>query len=106
MRLGIVRGRVVLNVAVPALRGLRLLIVDPVTAPNLAAGNGLGGGKPLVAADQLGAGSGQMVAFVEGREAANPFWPDRVPVDAYCALLVESVDFRPPDELSRDGVKK
>lgn len=106
MRLGVVRGKVVLNVAVPSLRGLCLLIVDPVTAPNLAAVNGLGGGKPLVAADQLGAGRGQMVAFVEGREAANPFWPDKVPVDAYCALIVETVDFRPPDAPETHGVKK
>jgi hypothetical protein len=33
-----------------------------------------------------------MVAFTEGREAANPFWPDAVPVDAYCALIVDSVN--------------
>lgn len=100
------RGKVVLNVAVPALRGLRLLIVEPVTAPNLAAGSGQGGGKALVMADQLGAGSGEMVAFVEGREAANPFWPDKVPVDAYCALIVDSVNFQPPGETSTNGVKK
>jgi len=37
-------------------------------------------------------GVGQMVAFTEGREAANPFWPDLVPVDAYCALIVDSVN--------------
>jgi microcompartment protein CcmK/EutM len=98
MRLGIVRGRVVLNVAIPSLRGIRLVIVEPVTAANLAARNGSGGGKALVAADHLGAGQGEMVAFVEGREAANPYWPGKAPVDAYCALVVESVDFRPPDE--------
>ena len=28
----------------------------------------------------------------EGREAANPFWPDAVPVDAYCALIVDTID--------------
>jgi hypothetical protein len=31
-----------------------------------------------------------MVAFTEGTEAANPFWPKRIPVDAYCALIVDS----------------
>ena len=98
MRLGIVRGRVVLNAAISSLRGIRLVIVEPVTAANLAARNGLGGGKALVAADHLGAGHGQMVAFVEGREAANPYWPGKAPVDAYCALVAEWVDFRPPDE--------
>jgi microcompartment protein CcmK/EutM len=74
------------------------VIVEPVTAANLAARNGLGGGKALVAADHLGAGPGEMVAFVEGREAANPYWPGKAPVDAYCALVAKAVDFRPPDE--------
>jgi hypothetical protein len=32
------------------------------------------------------------VAFTEGREAANPFWPDAVPVDAYCTLIVDSIN--------------
>ena len=96
MRLGVVRGRVVLSVAVPALRGTRLLLVEPVTAGNLAAGNGRGGGKTLVVADHLAPAEGQMIGFVEGREAANPYWPGRAPVDAYCSLLVDRVDFRPP----------
>jgi ethanolamine utilization protein EutN len=92
MRLGIVRGHVTLNLAVSSFKGKRLVMLEPVTMENLSAGNGLGGGKALVAVDELGAGVGQMVAFTEGREAANPFWPDAVPVDAYCALIVDSVN--------------
>ncbi len=92
-----VRGQVVLNLAVEPFRGLHLVIVEPVTAANLAAGNGKGGGTPLVAVDPLGAAEGQMVAFVEGREAANPWWPKHAAVDACCAVIVESVDFRPPE---------
>ena len=106
MRLGIVRGRVVLNVSIPALKGVRLVIVEPVTACNLAARNGIGGGKALVAADHLAAGHGQMVGFVEGREAANPYWPGKAPVDAYCSLVVESYDFRPPAEPRVNEVMK
>jgi microcompartment protein CcmK/EutM len=98
MRIGIVRGSVVLNHAVPALKGTRLLVVEPVTAANLAHGNGSGGGKPLIVADHLAPATGQMIAFTEGREAANPYWPANVPVDAYSALIVDSVDFRPPSE--------
>jgi ethanolamine utilization protein EutN len=94
MRLGIVRGHVVLNAAVAAYKGRTLAVLEPVTMENLKAGNGLGGGKALVAIDELGAAEGQMVAFTEGREAANPFWPDAVPVDAYCALIVDSIDVR------------
>ncbi len=103
MRFGFVRGHVVLNTAVPSLRGIRLVIVEPVTAENLAAGNGLGGGKHLVAVDQLAAAEGQMVAFTEGREAANPFWPNHVPVDAYCTVIVQSTDFRPPRKVQDRG---
>ena len=92
MRLGIVRGHLTLNAAVPAFRGKTLVILEPVTMENLRAGNGKGGGKSLIAIDELGAANGQMVAFTEGREAANPFWPEPVPVDAYCSLIVDTID--------------
>jgi ethanolamine utilization protein EutN len=91
MRLGIVRGHVTLTPAVPELLGLTLVVLEPVTMKNLVAKNGLGGGKSLVAIDALGAAQGQMVAFTEGTEAANPFWPKRIPVDAYCTLIVDSI---------------
>lgn len=100
MRIGFVRGRVVLSKSIEELRGTRLLVVEPVTAENLAAGNGTGGGKCLIVADHLAPASGQMIAFTEGREAANPYWPKSVPVDAYSALIVEGVDFRPPSQES------
>lgn len=95
MRLGIVRGHVVLNPALDAYKGRTLVVLEPVTMENLRARNGLGGGKALIAVDELGAAEGQMVAFTEGREAANPFWPGSVPVDAYCSLIVDSIDVRP-----------
>ena len=91
MRLGIVRGHVTLTPAVPELLGLTLVVLEPVTMTNLVAKNGLAGGKALGAVDALGAAKGQMVAFTEGREAANPFWPNQVPVDAYCTLIVDSI---------------
>jgi ethanolamine utilization protein EutN len=92
MRLGIVRGHLTLTPSVESYRGKRLVIIEPVTMDNLRANNGKGGGKALIAIDELGASEGQLVAFTEGREAANPFWPDAVPVDAYCALIVDAVD--------------
>jgi carbon dioxide concentrating mechanism protein CcmL len=91
VRLGIVRGHVTLSPAVPELLGKTLVVLEPVTMANLVAKNGLGGGKSLVAVDALGAAKGQMVAFTEGAEAANPYWPARVPVDAYCTLIVDSI---------------
>jgi ethanolamine utilization protein EutN len=92
MRLGMVRGQITLLPAVESYRGKRLVVIEPVTMENLRAKNGKGGGKTLIAIDELGAGVGQMVAFTEGREAANPFWPTAVPVDAYCSMIVDSID--------------
>lgn len=94
MRLGIVRGHLTLTPAVDAYRGKTLIVIEPVTTENLRAQNGKGGGKSLIAIDELGAAKGQLVAFTEGREAANPFWPSLVPVDAYCSLIVDSIDVR------------
>lgn len=92
MRLGIVRGHVTLSPAVEAFHSRTLAILEPVTMENLRAKNGQGGGKALIAIDELGAATGQMVAFTEGREASNPFYPTPVPVDAYLTLIVDSVD--------------
>jgi ethanolamine utilization protein EutN len=92
MRLGIVRGHITLTPAVESFHSRTLAILEPVTMENLRAKNGQGGGKALIAIDELGAATGQMVAFTEGREASNPFWPAAVPVDAYCALIVDTID--------------
>jgi ethanolamine utilization protein EutN len=92
MRLGIVRGHLTLTPAIESYRGKRLVVLEPATMQNLRARNGKGGGKALIAVDELGAGLGQLVAFTEGREASNPFWPASVPVDAYCSMIVDSID--------------
>ncbi len=96
MRLGVVRGRVVLGLSEPGLQGAALLVVEPVTAANLGARNGEGGGRSLVAVDYLGAGPGDLVGVVEGSEAANAYYPAMAPVDAYCALIVRDYEFKPP----------
>ena len=90
------RGTVVLNLSIPQFEALRLILVEPISAENLAAQNGKGGGKTLVAVDELHAAEGEIVGIVEGREAANPFYPRQAPVDAYCALITEKIDYRPP----------
>jgi microcompartment protein CcmK/EutM len=106
MRLGIVRGTVVLSVAVPELRETRLLVVEPVLAASLAAGSTPGGGKSVIVADHLAPARGQMIAFTEGREASNPYWPKVAPVDAYCSLLVDTIEFKPPESGPTTEVKR
>ena len=49
--------------------------------------------ESLVVFDRLGAGPGQMIAISEGREATMPFYPDRVPCDAYCAAILDDIDY-------------
>jgi len=106
MRFGIVRGKIVLSLSDPTLIGTRFLVVEPVTAEALAARDGAGGGKQLIVADHLNPAEGQMIAFVEGREGANPYWPRRAPVDAYCSLIVDSVEYYPARRSQEPGVRK
>ena len=47
--------------------------------------------ESLVVFDHMGAGVGDLIAFTEGGEAAQPFRPQRVPIDAYCAAIIDSI---------------
>lgn len=78
-----------LSPVIPQLKGVRLIVVEPLTYDDLKLSNGHASDKSLAAVDQLGAAVGQVVGFTEGREAANPFWPVPTPVDAYCILIVK-----------------
>jgi microcompartment protein CcmK/EutM len=95
MRLGIVVGKVVLSVSTPELQGTTLLIVEPMSHEDLLTGAKRGSGKALVVADQLSPSQGQLIAFVEGPEAAKPYRPNVVPVDAYCSLVVDNLVYKP-----------
>ncbi len=98
MRLGRVIGRVTLSVNVPALAGARWLIVSPFTRQHMQQGAvppaGLSGEPTLVVYDDLGAGVGDTIGFIEGREAAMPF-PQRTPIDAIDAAIVDDVQHSP-----------
>jgi microcompartment protein CcmK/EutM len=98
MRLGKVVGRVTLSVAVPALTGARWLLVSPYTREHMQQGatppRGLSREPTLVVYDDLGAGVGDTIGFVEGREAAMPF-PQRTPIDAIDVAIVDDVTHRP-----------
>jgi microcompartment protein CcmK/EutM len=83
MQLARVIGDVVATRKDPALGGLKLLLVQPLGA------DGTDVGRPLVAVDSVGAGVGERVFFVRGKEAGFPFYPVEVPADAGIVGIVD-----------------
>ena len=65
MQLARVLGEVVSTMKDPNLTGLKMLVLQPLAASGEAAG------RTLVALDSVGAGVGENVFFVRGREAAS-----------------------------------
>lgn len=90
MRIGRTIGSVTLVNTHPGMRGGILRLVVPLRQQDLDIEDGPA--EPLVAWDSLGAGEGQLVAFSEGGEAAQPFQPEPKPVDAYIAALIDRID--------------
>jgi microcompartment protein CcmK/EutM len=83
MQLGRVIGDVVATRKDPGYEGVKLLVVQPLTA------DGASAGRPLVAVDSVGAGVGEHVFFVRGKEASFPFHPIEVPADAGIVGIVD-----------------
>lgn len=83
MQLARVIGDVVATYKDPAFEGIKLLIVQPLNA------DGTDVGRPLVAVDSVGAGVGETVFFVRGKEASFPFHPLEVPTDAGIVGIVD-----------------
>jgi microcompartment protein CcmK/EutM len=79
-------GAVVATIKQPLLDGHKLLILQPVLPDRQPAG------RTLVAADAMGAGVGEHVFFVRGREASFPFLPAEPPVDACIVGIVDHWD--------------
>ena len=84
MQLAIVVGDVVASVKDPNFTGVTLLLLQPIAA------SGEASGRTLVALDSVGAGVGEHVFFVRGREAAFPFYPGEPPTDAAVVGIVDS----------------
>ena len=83
MQLARVIGDVVASRKDENLTGIKLLIVQPLTPEREPAG------RPLVAVDAVGAGIGEEVFFVRGKEASFPFYPAEPPVDAGIVGIVD-----------------
>jgi ethanolamine utilization protein EutN len=83
MQLARVIGNVVATRKEPAFLGIKLLLIQPLNP------DGQDAGRPLVAVDSVGAGVGERVFFVRGKEASFPFQPTEVPTDAGIVGIVD-----------------
>jgi ethanolamine utilization protein EutN len=88
MFLGRVVGTVVSTVKDPALKGQRLLIVQPVT-PDLKEK-----GKQIVALDAVGVGPGELIYWCRGKESSFPFLPEEVPADNTVVGVVDELHLK------------
>jgi len=68
------------------LEGRTLLVLQPIAADGSAVG------RTLIAVDAVGAGIGETVFFVRGKEASFPFYPTEVPTDAGVVGIVDQWD--------------
>jgi microcompartment protein CcmK/EutM len=85
MQLARVIGNVVATVKNDLLAGRKLLVIQPVDAQLEATG------KPMIAIDSVGAGTGEIVFWCRGKEASFPFMPVEVPTDCTIVGIVDSV---------------
>jgi ethanolamine utilization protein EutN len=86
MQIARVIGDVVTTRKDPNLASIPLLVLQPLTA------DGTASGRTLVAVDAVGAGVGELVFFVRGKEASFPFHPTEVPADAGVVGIVDRYD--------------
>jgi microcompartment protein CcmK/EutM len=83
VQLAQVIGEVVATMKDANLTSTPLLVLQPITPA------GEPSGRTLVALDSIGAGVGEHVIFVRGREAAYPFYPAEPPTDASIVGIVD-----------------
>ena len=88
MRLARVIGTVVATAKNATLQGKKLLILKHVDA------SGKASGRAFLALDSVGAGAGETVYYVRGKEASFPFLPEEVPADATIVGIVDFCDGR------------
>jgi ethanolamine utilization protein EutN len=87
MKLGKVVGKVVATVKDDNLVGKKLYLVQPLNERQESIGD------PLVCVDAVGAGEGQTVFWVTGREGCFPFLPEQaIPSEATIVGIAETVN--------------
>ena len=86
MQIARVVGDVVATIKDPSLASHKMLLLQPLTPERQPTG------RALVALDAVGAGVGEHVFFVRGREASFPFLPAEAPTDACVVGIVDRWD--------------
>ena len=95
MRIGKVIGSLTLNRFHPSMCGACYRIAVPLSLFDLL-GESQPTAEPIIVYDEFGAGEGSLIAISEGGEAAQPFFPNFKPVDAYNAAILDRVDVTKP----------
>lgn len=90
MRIAEVIGNITLSRVHPSMTGARWVVGVPFSLQALRDSD-IPDGEDVVIYDNLGAGVGARIGFSEGGEAAAPFHPEKKPVDAYCACILDTV---------------
>ena len=93
MRIAEVIGTVTLSRWHPSVAGSRWILGVPYSLKALKLEQPPDG-EDVVIFDNLGAGHGSRIGFSEGAEAAAPFHPEKKPVDAYCACIIDSLSIK------------
>lgn len=87
MQLARVTGTVVSTQKSENMRGMKLLIVEPVDVKTLKSM-----GKPLVGVDAVGAGEDEIVLYVQGSSARLTEQTEKLPVDCTIIAIVDFVE--------------
>ena len=84
MMIARVIGTVVSTRKEPTMEGLRLLVCQPVNSEGEKAGS------PVVAADAVGAGVGEMILYATGSSARQTVATQNRPIDAVVMAIVDN----------------
>ena len=95
MRIAKIIGNVTLNRAHPTYHGATLKVAIPLSLDNLLNEQSDLRSDMEIVWDDLGAGNGNLIAMAEGPEACRPFRPDKKPVSAYNAAILDDIEVKP-----------
>ena len=88
MQTGYVVGRIIATAKDKGYKGKTLLIIQPVKS------DGSKSNEHVIATDSVGAGAGEFVFWVRGKEASFPFLPEELAVDATVVGIIDSLDVK------------